>query len=64
MRTARRRGILAVIVQRLLGRADPSPRCPKCGDDRLVEWDGTLAKFICDVCAHQWRPLPPRAAAR
>jgi len=57
-RTPQPRGLRALValVKHLLMDPPIPPRCPKCGDDRLVDWDGTLRKYICDVCSHQWRP--------
>jgi len=36
------------------------PRCPRCGEQRLVEFDRVLRRWICSVCSQQW----PRADAR
>jgi ribosomal protein L37AE/L43A len=33
--------------------AEP-PRCPKCGEDVLIEGDAARGWF-CVVCAHSWR---------
>lgn len=32
---------------------EPS-RCPKCGEDRLIEFDAALDAFTCAVCSHTW----------
>ena len=47
-------GFVAVIVEMFTGRE--APPCPKCREHRMVEWDQTLRRFVCDVCSHQWRP--------
>ena len=32
-------------------------RCPKCGEDRMVETvtTGTTVECFCSTCAHAWR---------
>ena len=49
--------VLRTLIRRILARMLPPlpPPCPSCRDDRLVEWDGVLQKFVCNCCAHQWR---------
>jgi len=47
--------VVRTIVVRLLGADQDRPPCPKCHDDRLVEFDRVLQRFVCDVCSHQWR---------
>jgi len=37
----------------------PAGRCPRCGEERLVEWDRALQKWTCAVCAHTWRRVGP-----
>ena len=39
--------------RRLRVMPDRHPRCPKCGEDRLVERAGR--GWFCVVCAHDWR---------
>ena len=43
--------------------AQPSPRCPECGQ-RLLRWDGKA--WVCRNCTGFWpvRPLPVSNAAR
>ncbi len=31
------------------------PRCPKCHEDRLVEFDVVRGLFFCSVCSASWR---------
>jgi transposase-like protein len=33
---------------------DP-PRCPFCGEERLVDRDPLTRQFVCLVCARTWR---------
>jgi len=36
----------------------PAPaigRCPRCGEDRLVDWDRVMRRWICGVCSHYWK---------
>lgn len=30
-------------------------RCPGCGEDRLIDFDRVLQRWICAVCSTQWR---------
>ena len=30
------------------------PRCPKCGEDRLVSYEAALDVYECAVCSHTW----------
>lgn len=41
----------------------PPARCPGCGEERLVEWDATLRRFVCAVCSRTW-PGPPATVGR
>jgi hypothetical protein len=38
----------------LTPRPDP-PRCPYCGEDRLVERDPVGGLYVCVVCAKTWK---------
>ena len=31
------------------------PRCPGCGEDRLIEWDTVLRRWVCAVCSRAWK---------
>lgn len=53
-------GFVAALEKLFAGRE--APPCPKCHDDRLVEWDQTLRRFVCDVCSHQWSPARKAAS--
>jgi hypothetical protein len=39
------------------GGADVDPRCPYCGEERLIDLDDQRRLFWCDVCARSW-PVP------
>lgn len=28
--------------------------CPLCDEDVMIEFDATLQRFVCHVCARQW----------
>ncbi len=32
--------------------------CPRCGEDRLIEWDAARGCWDCAVCACSWREAP------
>jgi hypothetical protein len=34
---------------------EPEPTCPRCGETRLIEFDPVLKRFVCKVCATDWR---------
>ncbi len=34
-------------------RPDP-PRCPRCGEDKLLCWDSARRTWFCSVCATTW----------
>jgi hypothetical protein len=38
--------------------AEP-PRCPYCGEDRLVEVDARRRTAVCLVCSGMWTPPEP-----
>ena len=44
--------------------SDSEPRCPGCGEDRLIEWDGVLRRWVCAVCGWAWAALPPARERR
>lgn len=29
-------------------------RCPRCGEERLIEYDVVLGRWFCAVCATSW----------
>jgi AAA domain len=37
------------------GHDEQDLRCPNCGEDRRVEWDDVIFRFICGVCSRTWR---------
>lgn len=35
--------------------ATAEPRCPGCGEDRLIERDHVRRVWVCFVCSKTWR---------
>jgi hypothetical protein len=53
--TRPRRADRWIVVQLLAVVVDaPAVRCPRCGEDRLTEFDPAIRKNVCDVCSMQW----------
>ena len=36
---------------------DDEPRCPRCGETALIDYDEHTDTYTCRVCAHSWRPI-------
>lgn len=39
-------------------------RCPYCSEDRLIEWDSILRRWVCAVCGRTWQMATARATRR
>lgn len=33
------------------------PRCPGCGEERLVDLDTVRRRYVCFVCSRTWRAV-------
>lgn len=52
MRTALQRHFWRLKTQHQ--KAVEEPKCPGCGETRLIDLDVPRRRYVCDVCSRQW----------